>query len=116
MKLLTTLAACAALSPILGHAYDTPDPCAPVFMACEAAGFSQAKDAPAGKKLWQDCASPLLEGKAVASIKLDAKAGPYCKKYKMAKDAFQGRVKTLPARDNVTLPIREQLIVELYSK
>jgi small subunit ribosomal protein S4 len=30
--------------------------------------------------------------------------------------AFQGRVKALPARDNVTLPIREQLIVELYSK
>jgi small subunit ribosomal protein S4 len=32
------------------------------------------------------------------------------------KDSFQGKVKTLPARDNVTLPIREQLIVELYSK
>jgi len=32
------------------------------------------------------------------------------------KDAFQGRVKALPARENVTLPIREQLIVELYSK
>jgi small subunit ribosomal protein S4 len=32
------------------------------------------------------------------------------------KDGFQGRVKALPARDDVTLPIREQLIVELYSK
>ncbi len=32
------------------------------------------------------------------------------------KDGFQGKVKALPARDNVTLPIREQLIVELYSK
>jgi small subunit ribosomal protein S4 len=32
------------------------------------------------------------------------------------KDAFQGRVKALPAREDVTLPIREQLIVELYSK
>ncbi len=32
------------------------------------------------------------------------------------KEGFQGKVKTLPARDNVTLPIREQLIVELYSK
>lgn len=90
MKLLTALVAlAAALSPVLGHAYDTPDPCAPVFIACEAAGFSQAKDAPAGKKVWQDCAGPLLEGKAVASVKLDAKAGPYCKKYKIAKDAFQ---------------------------
>src|SRR6266487_838097 len=34
----------------------------------------------------------------------------------LAKDAFLGRVKALPARENVTLPIREQLIVELYSK
>jgi small subunit ribosomal protein S4 len=34
----------------------------------------------------------------------------------LAKEAFQGRVKTLPAREDVTLPIREQLIVELYSK
>jgi small subunit ribosomal protein S4 len=34
----------------------------------------------------------------------------------LSKDAFQGRVKTNPAREDVTLPIREQLIVELYSK
>jgi small subunit ribosomal protein S4 len=34
----------------------------------------------------------------------------------LSKDAFQGRVKSVPARDDVTLPIREQLIVELYSK
>jgi small subunit ribosomal protein S4 len=32
------------------------------------------------------------------------------------KDAFEGKVKTMPAREDVTLPIREQLIVELYSK
>lgn len=32
------------------------------------------------------------------------------------KDAFQGRVKAAPSREDVTLPIREQLIVELYSK
>ncbi len=32
------------------------------------------------------------------------------------KEAFQGRVKSVPAREDVTLPIREQLIVELYSK
>ncbi len=32
------------------------------------------------------------------------------------KDAFQGKVTALPAREDVTLPIREQLIVELYSK
>ncbi len=32
------------------------------------------------------------------------------------KDAFKGTVKALPQREDVTLPIREQLIVELYSK
>lgn len=32
------------------------------------------------------------------------------------KDAFKGSVKAMPNREDVTLPIREQLIVELYSK
>ncbi len=32
------------------------------------------------------------------------------------KDGFKGAIKALPAREDVTLPIREQLIVELYSK
>ena len=32
------------------------------------------------------------------------------------KDAFKGVVKALPIREDVTLPIQEQLVVELYSK
>ena len=32
------------------------------------------------------------------------------------KNEFKGKVKALPAREDVTLPIREQLIIELYSK
>ena len=32
------------------------------------------------------------------------------------KEKFTGRVKTMPAREDLTMPIREQLIVELYSK
>jgi len=32
------------------------------------------------------------------------------------KDGFQGRVKAYPSREEFTMPIREQLIVELYSK
>jgi len=31
-------------------------------------------------------------------------------------DQFQGSVKQLPARDDIVMPIQEQLIVELYSK
>jgi small subunit ribosomal protein S4 len=32
------------------------------------------------------------------------------------KDAFKGRLTNLPSREDLTLPIREQLIVELYSR
>jgi len=32
------------------------------------------------------------------------------------KDSFKGTVKTLPNREEITMPIQEQLIVELYSK
>ncbi|ABQ25297.1 30S ribosomal protein S4 [Geotalea uraniireducens] len=32
------------------------------------------------------------------------------------KGAYKGAVKTLPAREDITMPIQEQLIVELYSK
>ncbi len=32
------------------------------------------------------------------------------------KEKFTGRVKAMPAREDFTMPIREQLIVELYSK
>lgn len=32
------------------------------------------------------------------------------------KDGFRGTIRQLPSREDVTLPIREQLIIELYSK
>jgi len=32
------------------------------------------------------------------------------------KEAFEGTVKALPQREDITLPIEEQLIVELYSR
>jgi small subunit ribosomal protein S4 len=32
------------------------------------------------------------------------------------KEKFEGKMKSFPARDDFTMPIREQLIVELYSK
>ncbi|MDL2286852.1 30S ribosomal protein S4 [Desulfococcaceae bacterium OttesenSCG-928-F15] len=34
----------------------------------------------------------------------------------MDKDAYKGMVRSLPVRDDIVLPIQEQLIVELYSK
>ena len=32
------------------------------------------------------------------------------------KDKFMGTVKAMPVRDDITMPIQEQLIVELYSR
>ena len=32
------------------------------------------------------------------------------------KAGFKGTVKTTPSREDITMPIQEQLIVELYSK
>ena len=32
------------------------------------------------------------------------------------KDNFRGVIKTLPSREELTMPIQEQLVVELYSK
>ena len=32
------------------------------------------------------------------------------------KDNFEGTVKALPVREDITLPIQEQLVVELYSR
>ena len=34
----------------------------------------------------------------------------------LEKDQFRGRLVSLPAREDLTMPIKEQLIVELYSK
>jgi len=34
----------------------------------------------------------------------------------LEKDAYRGKVKSLPVREDITMPIQEQLIVELYSK
>ena len=32
------------------------------------------------------------------------------------KEKFEGTVKALPSREDITMPIQEQLIVELYSR
>jgi small subunit ribosomal protein S4 len=32
------------------------------------------------------------------------------------KEKFEGTVKVLPSREDITMPIQEQLIVELYSR
>jgi len=45
---------------------------------------------------------------------LEGKAVPQW--LEIEKDSFEGTVKAMPTREDVTLPIEEQLIVELYSR
>jgi small subunit ribosomal protein S4 len=34
----------------------------------------------------------------------------------LSKELFQGTVRSFPAREELTMPMQEQLVVELYSK
>jgi len=80
-----------------------------------------------GKKV--DIAACLVEAGQVVSLKeasrkneaikicLDTAKGRGVPSWlELDADRFQGTVKQLPAREEITLPIQEQLIVELYSK
>jgi len=50
-------------------------------------------------------------------ISLDTAAGRGVPSWlELDAESFKGTVKQLPARDEITMPIQEQLIVELYSK
>jgi hypothetical protein len=79
---LTTLSAQAQM--------EHPDACTPVFKACAAQGFMRDEQATPGKKMWGDCAHPIIfENKSVAGVAVDAKVAAKCKKYKIAKDQFE---------------------------
>jgi small subunit ribosomal protein S4 len=80
-----------------------------------------------GRKV--DIASFLLKPGAVVSLReksrkneairicLDTAAGRGVPAWlSLETEAFRGTVKQLPARDEIVMPIQEQLIVELYSK
>jgi hypothetical protein len=78
----------AALAPQFSQA-EEQDACAPVFKACEAQGFTKDEAAAAGKKIWADCANPIIfQGKMVPTVEVTAKVAKKCKMYKVAKDEF----------------------------
>ncbi len=66
-----------------------PDPCTPVFQACEAAGFSKDDSAPAGKKIYAQCGGPMMAGKKIEGVKVDAKVAARCVRFKADKDKFE---------------------------
>ena len=80
-----------------------------------------------GKKI--DIPSALVKAGAVVSLKDDSRTNEIIKMcldtakgrgvpawLELDADRFQGTVKQLPNREDISLPIQEQLIVELYSK
>ena len=79
-----------ALSPAFAQLYNAaPDPCSPVFAACEAAGYTRDEGAAAGKKVFADCGGPLMHGKKVEGVKVDAKVAARCTRFKADKDKFE---------------------------
>jgi small subunit ribosomal protein S4 len=80
-----------------------------------------------GRKV--DVPSALVKAGAVVSLKEESRGNEQIKMsldtakgrgvpawLELDADRFQGTVKQLPNREDITLPIQEQLIVELYSK
>lgn len=57
-------------------------PCAQVWKACESAGFVKGKSAPSGKNLYKDCMKPVMDGKTVEGVTVDASTVQACQKAK----------------------------------
>ena len=89
-SIIASIALTAFMVPVMAQDYgSTPDACSPVFAACEAQGYKKDMEAPAGKKVWADCAGPVMAGKPVAGLKLDGKIADRCFKFKTAKTQFE---------------------------
>jgi hypothetical protein len=87
LSMLFTLIA----APVLSRAGDENDICAPVFKACAEQGFAKDDTAPAGKKIWLNCADVILNRKkAVQTVDVDPNGfdASNCRDYRKAKDKF----------------------------
>lgn len=91
-------AATAPVKPMHPHHRMMKDsPCAPVFEACQKAGFVRGgmKD---GKGIIENCVKPLDEGKTVAGVNIDKSKVEACKTHHAAKKAeFEQKMKDDPA-------------------
>jgi hypothetical protein len=57
---------------------DADHPCKPLEAACKAAGFYQGGSS-SGKGLLKDCIEPLVDGKSVEGVKVEATDAAACK-------------------------------------
>lgn len=67
----------------MGMPGDMNKSCAMIAKACKGAGFERKGDE--GKKFWQDCMKPVVMGKTVEGVKLDASAAKDCRTFKIEK-------------------------------
>jgi hypothetical protein len=67
------------------------DPCTPIYEACAAKGFVQDGAAPAGKKIYMDCAVVLIDQKKAVPT-MDLKPNSWevqnCRNYQVARKKF----------------------------
>lgn len=82
---------CSLAVPFFAQAEDN-DPCGPVFKACAAQGFEKDETSPAGKKIWLNCADPIVNGgKKVAKVDMDPKSwdAKNCHDFREARAKFE---------------------------
>jgi hypothetical protein len=92
MKFIQTILVLSVFaSSHVAFAGDEGDICGPVFKACAAQGFAKDDTAPAGKKIWLNCADPILnQKKSVDKVDIDPKGfdASNCRDYRKAKEKF----------------------------
>jgi hypothetical protein len=92
MKIFSGLMILAASVSFAHTAFaDDYDACKPVFEACAAQGYVKDDTAPVGKKIWLNCAGPILnQKKSVDKVDLDPSGwdAKNCRDYREAKAKF----------------------------
>ena len=91
MKSFTIIASFVFAITLTTQARADDDPCTPIYEACMAKGFVRDEAAPAGKKIYLDCAVVLIDQKKVVptmDLKPDSWEVNNCRNYKVAKKKF----------------------------
>jgi hypothetical protein len=91
MKSFTTIAFFALATTLTTQALAVSDPCTLIYEACAAKGFVRDDAAPAGKKIYLDCAVVLIDQKKAVPM-MDLKPNSWevenCRNYQVARKKF----------------------------
>ena len=91
MKSFTVIAFFVFAATLTSQARADNDPCTPIYEACAAKGFVRDDAAPAGKKIYLDCAAALIDQKKAVPT-MDLKPNSWevenCRNYQVARKKF----------------------------